>query len=59
MHPAVHSAEVPEEHEHDGPVAPQVAEPMLGTIGVGQPKPSQALEIHHHLPAIGPMPPGR
>jgi hypothetical protein len=43
---AMQSAEVPEEHEHHGLVAPQVAEAVLRTRRVGKLDLGERVELH-------------
>ena len=46
MRPAVQSAEVAEEDEDDRPVGPEVTQPVLDAVGVGQGHRLEACEIH-------------
>ena len=43
---AVQAAEVPEEHEHDRPVGPEVAEPVLGAVLVGEREVREGVQVH-------------
>jgi len=48
----VQSTEMSEEHQHDRPVAPQIAEPVSHAGGVGKRRIRQSREIHGGEPTV-------